>query len=212
MFYHVRNPEITLPILMHEFKIFSHLEIHFPRGVEHLLALCRDCWTMLIFWNCKKLDGYWSQVGRMFWQLTDIDLGSDPARYLLHHSDLLRHRYKNHSLSKCGQSLYTSIMEAGITPYSLIMAVKSGGHLLHGIFHCCPEGNQGEVQREMVLLDSIHVFLRAHFYPHYRGLRSPFPFPFTNYFFLSLYFLSPFPYTFLKCPLTSESSMDWNMM
>lgn len=64
------------------------------------------CWrcgetggTMLIiFWNCKKLDGYWSQVGQTIWQLTDFDLGSDPTRYFWHHSDLPRHRYKNSKL------------------------------------------------------------------------------------------------------------------
>lgn len=38
---------------------------------------------------------FWSQVKGTVKQLTDVHLGGDPARYLLHHSDLSRKPYKN---------------------------------------------------------------------------------------------------------------------
>lgn len=46
-----------------------------------------------IFWSCQKLEEFWSKVRDIIGQLTD--LGSDPARYLLHLSDLSKCKYRN---------------------------------------------------------------------------------------------------------------------
>lgn len=51
-----------------------------------------------IAWSCWKLGRFWKQVRDTIKRLTNFDLGTDLARYLLHYSDLYRHRYKNSML------------------------------------------------------------------------------------------------------------------
>lgn len=88
--------ELCYKILTWWYRVPSLLNKIYPERTN-------TCWrcgeaegNMLhIFWSCGKLGEFWSKVRDIIGQLTDYDLGADPARYLLHLSDFSKHKYRN---------------------------------------------------------------------------------------------------------------------
>lgn len=91
-----KHQELSYKILTQWHKVPSLLQKIYP-DATNICWRCREAeGTMLhIFWSCLKLERFWSKVREIIKQLTELDLGSDPARYLLHLSDFSKPKYKN---------------------------------------------------------------------------------------------------------------------
>lgn len=72
------------------------------------------------FWPCRKQKQFWTQVCYTIKQPTDFDLGTDPARYLLHHSDLTRCRYNCSMLVYLTSNAAKAVWERDCPPTFLL--------------------------------------------------------------------------------------------